>query len=310
MTLTVADHGLKNGSRIMVEDGFVTFTCDQDSDQTKHSYPRASDPYSDEWMTVKNVTKDTFDVQVLFNIPSSNTTTHAFVSARPQSITVATLMKGNDSIKLPENALTFTCSKDGNSTEHAYPRVSDPAYNDSLRIVDDGVTRWTPTSAAYTPSTGVMVITVPSHGYSNNDYIQIVEGSLVMRCALDGNQTDHAYPRNTDPYYGKWLKISNVATDTFQVNVGISSDTTTHSFVSAATNGIRKQSGVITVNVGKSPAIGYDVSAASFVPATGLLTVTIGEHDLTTNHKVRIANNSLTFKSFLTASSINLIACL
>ena len=53
MTLTVADHGLKNGSRIMVEDGFVTFTCDQDSDQTNHSYPRASDPYSDEWMKVR-----------------------------------------------------------------------------------------------------------------------------------------------------------------------------------------------------------------------------------------------------------------
>ena len=53
MTLTVADHGLKNGTRIKVEDGFVTFTCDQDSDQTKHSYPRASDPYSDEWMKLR-----------------------------------------------------------------------------------------------------------------------------------------------------------------------------------------------------------------------------------------------------------------
>ena len=112
MTLTVANHGLKNGSRIMVDDGFVTFTCDQDSDQTNHAYPRESDPYSQQWMTVKNVTKDTFDVQVLFNIPSSNTTTHAFVSARPQSITVATLFKGNDSIKIAEGGITFTCSMD------------------------------------------------------------------------------------------------------------------------------------------------------------------------------------------------------
>ena len=90
----------------------------------------------------------------------ANTTTHTFVSARPQSITVATLMKGNDSIKLAANGLTFTCSKDGNSTEHTYPRPTDPAYDNSLRIIDDGVTRHTPTGASYTPSTGVLSLNI------------------------------------------------------------------------------------------------------------------------------------------------------
>ena len=51
--------------------------------------------------------------------------------------------------------------KDGNSTEHAYPGPNDdPAYNKSLRIIDDGVTRHTPTGATYTPSTGVLSLTV------------------------------------------------------------------------------------------------------------------------------------------------------
>ena len=82
-------------------------------------------------------------------------------------------MKGNDSIKIAADGLTFTCSKDGNSTEHTYPRVSDPAYNNSLRIIDDGVTRWTPTGATYTPSTGVLAMTLNNHGFSNGDYIRI-----------------------------------------------------------------------------------------------------------------------------------------
>ncbi|MBU37896.1 MAG: baseplate wedge protein, partial [Euryarchaeota archaeon] len=93
-----------------------------------------------------------------------------------------------------------------------------------------------------------------------------------------------------------WLPISNKTNDTFEVNVGVSPDTTTHVFQKAATKGIRRQSGVVTVNVGKSPTKGYDVTDASFVPGTGLLTVTIGNHSLTANTAVRIANNSLVFK--------------
>ena len=203
MTLTVANHGLKNGSRVKVEDGFVTFTCTQDSNQSNHSYPRASDPYSDEWMTVKNVTKDTFTIQVLFNIPSSNTTTHTFVSARPQSITVATLMKGNDSVKLAADGFSFKCAKDGNATIHTYPRATDPAYENSLRIIDDGVTRHTPTAASYTPSTGVLSMTVSKHGFSNGDYIQIEDYALDMSCDMDNDSSTHAYPRGTDPISNK-----------------------------------------------------------------------------------------------------------
>ena len=330
MTITLDAHGFSAGDRVKFDAGAVTFTCAQDSNGTNHAYPRTTDPTFGKWLEITNVTTTQFDIQVG---TSTNTTAHNFASAlnngmkrqngqitvnvgaagtnaqfTPSAATYnavtgdMTLTIGQHGIQVGSNivlandSLTFNCTMDGGSSNKTYPRATDPyGQSKSIRVDEVGYVSTTATNVAYTPSTGVMVITSPSHGYSNNDYIQIVEGSLVMRCALDGNQTDHAYPRKTDPYYGKWLKISNVATDTFQVNVGISSDTTTHSFVSAATNGIRKQSGVITVNVGKSPAIGYDVSAASFVPATGLLTVTIGEHDLTTNHKVRIANNSLTF---------------
>ena len=61
-----------------------------------------------------------------------------------------------------------------------------------------------------------------------------------MSCATDSNQTNHPYPRGGDPAFDKWLKITAKTTNTFTVNVGVSSDTSAHTFVSAGTNSVKK----------------------------------------------------------------------
>ena len=76
MTLTVASHGFKNNDWVKLADGAVTFTCAQDSDASDHAYPRASDPISKKFVQISNVTTNTFDIQVLDNAPSTNTSTH------------------------------------------------------------------------------------------------------------------------------------------------------------------------------------------------------------------------------------------
>ena len=185
---------------------------------------------------------------------------------------------------------------DGNTANKTYPRTTDPYGNlKSIPVKHVGHTHHTPTNVSYTPATGAATITLANHGWSNGDWVMIVDGALTMTCSLDGNTTDHAYPRATDPYQNKWMQISNVATNTFDVNFGISSDTTTHTFKSFATKGLRRKSGVITVNVGSSPIIGHEVSAATFDPSNGNLVLTIGDHSLTVGTSIRIENNSLTF---------------
>ena len=82
--------------------------------------------------------------------------------------------------------------------------------------------KYTPEGAAYNPSTGVMTITIANHGFYVGDRVMFDVYSLVFTCAQDSNATDHPYPRLTDPYYNKWLAISNVTTNTFDVNVGLS----------------------------------------------------------------------------------------
>ena len=331
LRITSASHGLVAGDRVKFDTNAVTFTCAQDSNGSNHSYPRVTDPSSNRWLDIFAITADTFEVNVGI---SSNITAHTFVSAtsggvkkQDGTITVnvnpagtnatftpsaatydaytgdMTLTVGSghgmsvgSSITIANNGLTFNCTMDGGSSNKTYPRSTDPYGNlKSIPVKHVGHTHATPTNVSYTPASGAMTITLANHGWSNGDWVMMLDGALTMTCDLDGNQTDHAYPRATDPYSNKWMQISNVATNTFDVNVGVSSDTTTHTFKSFATKGLRRKTGVITVNVGTSPIIGHEVSAASFTPASGVLVLTIGDHNLTVGTSIRIANNSLTF---------------
>ena len=61
-------------------------------------------------------------------------------------------------------------------------------------------------------------------------------------------------------------KISNVTANTFDVNIGPSSYTGAHTFVSANTNAIARQTGYITINVGNAGTASG--SAHIFVSAT------------------------------------------
>ena len=160
--------------------------------------------------------------------------------------------------------LAMTCGLDAGVSTHFYPRGDDPAYNTSIGITSDG-TPYTATNATYAPATGVLTLTIGSHGFNNNDKVRLVNNSVTFTCATDLNRTHHAYPRKTDPYSGKWLTVSNVATNTFDVNVGISTDTSAHTFVSASTNGVVHMNDTITVNVGVAGP--GDQSAHSFVSA-------------------------------------------
>ena len=107
-----------------------------------------------------------------------------------------------------------------------------------LRLYD--TTSNTATNATYNPATGVSTITIANHGFTAGEEILIERESLVFTCSSDGNITQLAHPRTTDPAYNTWLKISNVTLNTFDVNVGPSgpNDQYTHTFVSAETDGI------------------------------------------------------------------------
>ena len=331
MTVTCEDHGLTPTDEIIIDDNSLIFTCDEDSHASDHAYPRGSDPISELWQPITDVTRNTFKVQVLNTAPSTNTTahifkaavaynlhvrgttlkiadggvtftcdaavgTHTFVSGTTNGITAGGGASGtftaatgttydpltglmeveigthslttSNTVTFADNSVTFTCDADNHATNHAYPRSSDPASGQALAIsavsattitVDVGIAgstssthayprtdiiNHTVTGAVYTPADGDMVVTVVGHSMRKGDYVKFDDDSLTFTCAEDGNNSNHTYPRATDPVSGKWLRIRNVTADTFKVRVLDfipSTNTTAHVFVSATSNGLKQK---------------------------------------------------------------------
>ena len=107
-----------------------------------------------------------------------------------------------------------------------------------------GNTTITPTNVEYFPTSGNLRITSNGHTFTTNDSIRIKTNSLVFTCTMDGDATNHSYPRITDPAANANLPITATTTNTFTVFVG----TTTagnyaHSFVSAQANAVSVYTG-------------------------------------------------------------------
>tara|TARA_B100000586_G_scaffold67516_1_gene46982 strand:+ start:13531 stop:19611 length:6081 start_codon:yes stop_codon:yes gene_type:complete len=101
-----------------------------------------------------------------------------------------------------------------------------------------GTDQYSTSAATYTPATGEMILTIGSHSIPVGESVMIASNSLTFTCAEDSHATQHSYPRSSDPYYNKAILITAVAATTITVNVGISSNTTAHTFVNATENNV------------------------------------------------------------------------
>merc|ERR1712093_489493 len=91
------------------------------------------------------------------------------------------------------------------------------------------------------------------------DTITIATGSLVFTCSRDNHNSNHPYPRTTDPADGVILGIEDSKTNTISVNVGSGGGGGTgaiieskvavnkHKFESAVVNGVTVSYGTTTI---------------------------------------------------------------
>ena len=269
LTLTKTGHGLVAGDAVQIATYGLKFTCDFDSNQSEHTYPRPLDPSNGALLPVTSSTSSTFTVNVGTTTNVNYDVTKAIYNETNGDMYLDIGTNNLDvgrHIKLPDNAITFTCTKDGNATNHSYPRSTDYASGRSLTVLEIGDSTFTATDAAYVPSTGVLTLTVPNHGFANGDNVQIVNNSLNFTCDMDNNYTVHSYPRVSDPAANKYLPVANVTTNTF------------------------------TVNVGTTGTVNFTPSNVAYNPVTGNMVLTLGQgHGLVTGSHLKIQPNSLTF---------------
>ena len=95
---------------------------------------------------------------------------------------------------------------------------------------------------------GILIAEIGSHTLTTNDYVEIQPNSLTFTCASDGNTTPYSYPRASgtgvnagvaDPAYQTKLQIQAVTATTITLDVGTSSETSAHTFVSATSGAIQ-----------------------------------------------------------------------
>ncbi len=133
--------------------GTITCNVGAVSGNVTTAYPRSTDPISNRWVKISNVQTDTFDIQVLNTIPSTNTSTHTYVTSAPNSIKHA-----ETTITIGANKLSFTCTADNNQTSHTYPRTTDPYYNTPIAVSE---TTGTTVTAYVGPASGGQTKTYP-----------------------------------------------------------------------------------------------------------------------------------------------------
>ena len=269
LVLTIGSHNLSIDEGIVIADDSLTFTCAMDNNQSQKTYPRAAIDYaSGRSIPIVATTAETITLNVGqsgANQTWSATNAQYNPNTGDMELTIGQHGLGvGRGIVILDNSLTFTCAQDGNATNHSYPRSTDPASGTSRTITAVGETQHTITNAPYDPATGIITVTISNHNFSNGDYVKLDDNSLTYTCSLDSNATNHTYPRATDRASGRWLGISNVTQNTFDINVGSTANGGTHTFVSASSNGLKRQTGTLTVNVGTSS----NTTNHTFVSAT------------------------------------------
>ena len=263
------NHELNQGDYITINDNSLRFTCSSDNNTRVKSYPRPNldTNASRRPLRIENVQ----DQQVSLFVGFSTFVYFNVTNAEYTPITgITTLTIGANhgfavgrGISLETDSLSFTCTMDGNTATKTYPRSTDPAANNTLDItaVDQAagtitvnvgaspLVNFTPTAATYTPSTGLLELTIGSHTLTAGTSVRLADNSLTFTCALDGHTVQKTYPRASgeganagtpDAAYQTAVNITAVdqAAGTITLDVGTSSDTSLHTFVSAAAGAV------------------------------------------------------------------------
>ena len=247
LTVTIPNHGFGNGDQVRIADESIGWKCSLDAYTSTKYYPRSTDPISDSWVPISNVSTNTFEVfagittRIDYTVSGADYTPS--VGVMTMSIGTHDLQVGQ-SIKFKDSSLGFTCTADQNTDIKYYPRAKDPTYNTAVPIVGSAgttitvnvgistIVKYNIAFADYTPASGIMTVKLDRlHDFQAGESIKFKNGSLAFKCANDGFQTNHFYPRPSDPYYDKPVTLVSAAGTEFVVNVGPTTSSNLYQFI-------------------------------------------------------------------------------
>jgi len=224
LTLDIGTNNLVPGLRVQLAPNSLTFTCALDPSKEK-TYPRASG----EDGTLVNPGSNN-------NIGKPDPAYNTAVEITARTATTITVKVGTSS---DTSAHTFV-SADADAVKAYQPTYFTPQVS----------------GTSYDPATGLLVLNIGSHSIQPGTSVLLQPESLGFTCTSDSNTVTKLYPRasgengigigtsnsdNTgkaDPAYNRGVRVESVTATTITIDVGTSSDTADHTFVSADPNAV------------------------------------------------------------------------
>ena len=205
-----------------------------------------------------------------------------------------------DLVLFEEGALTFRCAKDSNTTDHSYPRVAtggaaagvgkttDPVFGKFIPVTRVNDNRFTcnvgfaPNSSdrhAHTFQSGAGGKIKRHAANLAKSKVGLATEGFVFKCSQDNYLTEHKYPRTTDPsHWGSSSDELGVNTPGAHVAVNLPWD-----------------NAITITDTSENTTATPQITAASYNPNNGELTLNIGAHSYTTSDTVKFTANSLKF---------------
>ena len=207
----VASHGLSDGTLVRLEEESFAFTCSTDGFSVVKKYPRNSgsgvnagkpDFAYGRILEVDSINANRIN---LFIGTSSDTSTHRFVSGQSLANNIKVIGTRLD----VEHAIYY-----GGGNDNVGAGVADP---DEV-VIQGKLLR----------AGELLITTKGNHGLSKGNKIRIIDNGIYFTCTMDNRETEHSYPRVTDPASGVDLTIGggtatstdHFSTTQFVVNVG------------------------------------------------------------------------------------------
>ncbi len=250
LVLTLSGHSLSTSDKLTISANALTFTCAMNGNASNKTYPRTTDPTYGQQLNITGTTTNTVTVNVGASAQELLTPTAATYNENTGDLTLTIAAHGltaGTAIKLANDGLTFRCSMDGYTTDHTYPRSSDPKYNTSIditQVTTNTITINVGAAAASATITGkfpavhtqgsyeFLVTAVPD---ANSVVLNVGVSTVDYNYASGGTGfvglTTTTYPRVVSKSYFEILEVPDG--DTFKVNVGVS--TQAHEYVSGGT---------------------------------------------------------------------------
>ena len=130
-------------------------------------------------------------------------------------------------------------------TKLAFNHIADVVEKVVKNVVNEPIfgARFTPTDATYDTATGILVATVGAHTLTTDDHIWFTPDAITFSCDTGSGAANHASPEAHHRFYNKACPVIGVTSTTITLWVGGFAGGTTHTFVSALTDGLSEING-------------------------------------------------------------------